>query len=116
MQALKAMVILMGVLIVGAIAVLSYGLMNDWHKKKVPEEANVSEEPMTIVPAATTANLPTRLGEFENWMILLPSGAAVVEMTPESNILYIRYQLADSAGGILVLDLAQQKQIGHIQY
>lgn len=116
MQALKAMVILMGVLIIGAIAVLSYGLMNDWHKKKAPEETSVAEEPMAIVPAATTANLPTKLDEFENWMLMLPTGAAVVEMTPENNILYIRYQLAGSAGGIFVLDLTQQKQIGHIQY
>ncbi len=132
MQALKVIVIVMGVLIVGALALLGYGLSNGWHHSKPLDLTETSLEPSEVeAPAHKEMHSGEnysdskynhhkfsrhQIPEFENWKIDLPLGSEVVETSPMHGLLYLRYKKEKTKGGVIILDLRQQKQIGHIEY
>ncbi len=102
MQALKALVIVLGVMIVAGIAVIG---MTIYHR--ATNLVN-SPEPRPAEPAVRTG-----LGPGVGKMALeLPAGSRVVEMTAEGDRLILRLRLADGGRRILILDMATGKRLG----
>ena len=114
MQALKAIVIFMGVLIVIGMGVVAYGLMlkfNEWQAKK---DAGPSPEPLAV-----TAPAAGRPVVAEVWTgplaVAIPAGARVAETVVAEGQMIVRLSLADDSQRYLVFDLGTGKQIGVIE-
>ncbi len=91
MQALKALVIVLGVMIVAGIAVIG----------------------VTIYHRATNpVNRPVPGPGFGKMALELPAGSRVVEMVAEDDRLILRLRLADGGRRILILDMATGKRLG----
>ena len=94
MQALKALVIVLGVMIVAGIAVIGVTI---YHRA-----TNLVNSP---VPGSTEPG-------FGRVALDLPAGSRVVEMTAEGDRLILRLRLADGGWRILILDMATGKRLG----
>lgn len=102
MQALKALVIVMGVLIVvaaGAIAVTIY-------KRSVHGLA---------ASAPATENTEVH-GAFGTKTIAIPAGAHVDDMATAQDRLVVRLRLADGSARILVFDLGSGGALGELDF
>ncbi len=98
MQALKTLVIVLGVMIVAAIAVIGVTI---YHRA-----TNLVNSP--VPPPAKPAPEPG----FGRVALDLPPGSRVVEMTAEGDRLILRLRLADGGRWILILDMATGKRLG----
>lgn len=116
MQALKALVIFMGVLIVIGMGVLAYGLMmkfDEWQAKKqaAPETPVAVEAP---APAASAAAAPA-----EAWpsdlKIAVPAGARVAETVIGEGRMIVRLVLPDDSQRFLVFDIDAGRRLGAIE-
>ena len=94
MQALKALVIVLGVMIVAGIAVIGVTI---YHRA-----TNLVNSP---VPGSTEPG-------FARVALELPPGSRIVEMTAEGDRLILRLRLADGGWRILILDMATGKRLG----
>lgn len=106
MQALKALVIILGVMIVAGIAVIGVTI---YHRA-----TNLVNSP---VPGSTEPAVRTGFGPgfgpgFGRVALDLPPGSRVVEMTAEGDRLILRLRLADGGRQILILDMATGKRLG----
>ncbi|MCZ6483844.1 MAG: hypothetical protein ACE10M_07480 [Alphaproteobacteria bacterium] len=106
MQALKALVIILGVMIVAGIAVIGVTI---YHRT-----TNLVNSP---VPGSTEPAVRTGFGPgfgpgFGRVALDLPPGSRVVEMTAEGDRLILRLRLADGGWRILILDMATGKRLG----
>lgn len=106
MQALKALVIVLGVMIVAGIAVIGVTI---YHRA-----TNLVNSP---VPGSTEPAVRTGFGPgfgpgFGRVALDLPPGSRVVEMTAEGDRLILRLRLADGGRRILILDMATGKRLG----
>lgn len=106
MQALKALVIVLGVMIVAGIAVIGVTI---YHRA-----TNLVNSP---VPGSTEPAVRTGFGPgfgpgFGRVALDLPPGSRVVEMTAEGDRLILRLRLADGGWQILILDMATGKRLG----
>ena len=115
MQALRAVVIFMSVLLVTGVAVLFFGIMNDWHKKE--EVVEVSED---VIPTPQGGVLPQSynmqpLEAFGDWAVTLPEGAVIQDMEAAGSLLYVRYNVA-SQNAVVVLDLQAKSKLGNITF
>ncbi len=114
MQVLKALVIVLGVMIVAGIAVVGVTI---YHRTTNPVNSPV---PDSTEPAAKPATEPTvRTGPgagfgpgFGKVVLDLPPGSRIVEMTAEDARLILRLRLADGGRQILILDMATGKRLG----
>lgn len=106
MQALKALVIVLGVMIVAGIAVIGvtiYHRATNLVNSPVPRPAKPAPEPgfgLGFGPG------------FGRVALDLPPGSRVVEMTAEGDRLILRLRLADGGRQILILDMATGKRLG----
>lgn len=103
MQALKALVIFMGLLIVigaGAVAVTLY------QRLTAPDFGTTADDTDTTMPAAA------RLPAFGARDLALPRGAEIEEMTAEGDRLIVRLRLADGTRRLLVVDLTDGRLLG----
>ncbi len=106
MQALKALVIVLGAMIVAGIAVIGVTI---YHRA-----TNLVNSP---VPGSTEPAVRTGFGPgfgpgFGRVALDLPPGSRVVEMTAEGDRLILRLRLADGGRQILILDMATGKRLG----
>ncbi|MCH8092697.1 MAG: hypothetical protein IID53_16425 [Proteobacteria bacterium] len=114
MQALKTLVIVLGVVIVAGIAVIGVTI---YHRATNPVNSPVPDSPKPAAkPAAKPAPKPaTEPGfgpGFGRVVLELPPGSRVVEMTAEDDRLILRLRLADGGRQILILDMATGKRLG----
>lgn len=101
MQALKTLVIFLGVLIVFMMGVLAYGVAVRFGK--------VMDEEETSVPAA-----PVIAGSWDRISVALPAGAQVAETVVADGRMVVRLMLADDSQRYLVFDLDSGRQLGRI--
>ncbi len=113
MQALKALVIFLGVVIVAGIVVLAVTIGQRATKLAAGGSGDgngaAATEVAADVPAAKAPAAKTKFGDRE---IDLPDGSEVIAMMAEGDRLMLRLRLANGRQRILVLDLATGKQLG----
>ncbi len=112
MQALKAIVIFMGVLIVIGMGVVAYGIMlkfDEWQAKK-----DAAPEPPAVTAPAITMPVVAEVwtGDLK---VAIPAGARVAETVVAEDQMIVRLSLADGSQRYLVFDLGTGKQIGAIE-
>ncbi|MBE9558333.1 MAG: hypothetical protein IMF08_15855 [Proteobacteria bacterium] len=112
MQALKALVIFLGVLIVIGMGVLAYGIMlkfGEWQAKNDGEAMSLAEiapsAPVPVVTEVWTSDLK----------VVVPAGARVAETVIADGQLIVRLSLSDDSQRYLIFDLGTGKQIGAIE-
>jgi len=113
MQALKALVIFMGVVIVIGVAVVGvtiYNRMNRLGEAAPTSEATVDSQAAAPAAAATDVPLPA----FGDMSVPVPEGCRVVEMVPAGDRLLLRLGSGQRCNRILVVDLATGTQLGSI--
>jgi hypothetical protein len=112
MQALKAIVIFMGVLIVIGMGVVAYGIMLKFEEWQAKKDA-APEPPAVTAPAVTTPVVA------EVWTgdlnVAIPAGARVAETVVAEGQMIVRLSLADDSQRYLIFDLGTGKQIGAIE-
>ena len=96
MQALKALVITLGILILVAFGLLAYGLATKF--KSAP------------APAVETAPVA-----FDETTVALPKGASVVETRLGEGRAVLRLSFAGGGEALLVLELATGRRVGLIR-
>ena len=109
MQALKALVIFMGVLIVIGVAVVGVTIYN--RMNRLGETPPAAEAPAATPPAtAADGTLPA----FGDMSVPVPDGCRVVEMVPAGDRLLLRLGSGQRCNRILVVDLATGAPLGSI--
>lgn len=104
MQALKALVYGMGILIVLAILLLTYGFytrITDPNSKLIKDD---DESPPAEETVASTLQ-----GEIR---VPLPEGCTIVEMHPYGQRLYLRTGPAGTCERVLIIDLSSGQLLG----
>lgn len=101
MQALKVLVIFMGVLIVAGMGLVAYGIA-----VKFGKVAESGEDPAT---AATGQVWPTDV------RAAIPPGARVAEIALDDGRMVVRLTLADGSEMLLVFDLSTGARLGAIE-
>ncbi len=111
MQALKALVIFMGVLIVIGMGVLAWGIMYKLEEWQARESGDAPAVPVVSAPAppATPADVWPDMPA-----VAVPAGAQVAETIVAEGRLVIRLALADGGQRYLVFDLATGRQLGAV--
>jgi hypothetical protein len=107
MQALKALVIFMGVAVVG---VTIYNRMNRLGETAPAAETTVDFQAAMPPAVATGEKLPA----FGDTSVPLPDGCRVVEMVPAGNRLLLHVGSPPRCNSILVVDLATGSLLGSI--
>ena len=113
MQALKSLVIFLGVLIVIGMGVLAYGIMlkfEEWQAKKDREAVSAP-----LVEVAPSGSIPVVAEVWtDDLNVAVPAGARVVETVVADGQLVVRLSLSDDSQRYLIFDLGTGKQIGTI--
>jgi len=114
MQALKSLVIFLGILIVIGMGVLAYGIMlkfGEWQAKK---DGEATPAPLVAVVPSATAPVVTEIwtGDLK---VAIPAGARVAETVVADGQMIVRLSLADDSQRYLIFDLGTGKQIGAIE-
>ena len=107
MQALKALVIFLGVLIVIGMGVFAYGIMmkfDEWQAKDDGETAPL--------PQAAAAPAGVWAGDLK---VAVPAGARVAETVVADGRLIGRLSLADDSQRYLIFDLRSGTRVGAIE-
>lgn len=114
MQALKALVIFLGVLIVIGMGVLAYGIMMKFDEWRAREDDAAAPTP--VVEAASSVAAPAAP---EVWAgdvkVAVPAGARVAETVVADGRLILRLSLAGGGQRYLIFDLATGRRIGAIE-
>jgi len=108
MQALKALVIFMGVVIVIGVAVVGVTIYNRMNKLG---ETAPAEPAAAAPPVAEADTAPPAFGDIR---VPLPEGCRVVEMVPAGDRLLLRLGSLPRCNRILVIDLATGARLGDI--
>ncbi len=108
MQALKGLVIFLGVVIIAGIVVLAVTIGQ--RATKLVGEG--SGDGKGVEAATTETAAPRAIAKFGDREIDLPDGSEVIAMLAEDGRLMLRLRLANGRQRILVLDLATGKQLG----
>ena len=101
--ALKAAVIIMGVLIVGGMGFLVYGLSVGLHKDPVFKTDSVAQAPS-----------PTLLNRFGDISVDLPDGAQLDDYRLQGDRLVISVSVLGGGTKLIVVDLATGSRLGTI--
>ena len=108
MQALKALVIFMAVVIVVGLTVIAVTIYNRLNRPAGEARA----------PAASTAAMPSEAAAqagFGEAQVTVPAGCRVVEMVPAGDRLLLRLGSQPRCNRILVVDLATGRELGGIE-
>lgn len=101
MRALKTIVFVLGLLVVGAFGLLVYGLSQNWHRLTAPA-------PATTAPAATSRGAVAAWGHVD---LGQPADTRVQSVTTAGNLVVVRV----TSGGderLIVLDPATGSVVG----
>jgi len=98
MRALKVLVVVLGVLLVAAFAVVTVTIIG-----------RIGERPMPAAPAAA------HLLPFGTTSVTLPADALVMEVQGAGDRILLRLELADGTEMLLVLDAATGTELGRIK-
>jgi hypothetical protein len=110
MQALKALIIVLGVMIVAGIAVIGVTI---YHRATNPVNSPVPDSTEPAAKPATEPGFGPGFGAgFGKVALDLPPGSRIVETTAEGDRLILRLRLADGGWQILILDMATGKRLG----
>lgn len=114
MQALKGLVIGLGLLIVLGVIGLGYGFYLKYHDKdtKLFKESSATA-PVTTAVNPPIAGAPTAAG-FGEVRLDLPDGCAVTEMRPDGNRLYLRTGPTGGCERIVIMDVTSGDVLGTI--
>lgn len=110
MQALKALVIFMGVIIVIGVTVVGVTIYNRLNRAGSPPAAATT----TASAPATSASGAGALPAFGEVNVPLPEPCRVVEMVPAGERLLLRLGSVARCNRILVIELATGRQLGAI--
>lgn len=109
MQALKSLVIFLGLLIVIGMGILAYGIMvkfDEWQARKDGEA--------TPAPLAVTTPVVAEVWT-DDLRVAVPAGARVVETVVADGRMIVRLSLADDSQRYLIFDLGTGRRIGAIE-
>lgn len=112
MQALKGLVVGLGLLIVLGVVGLGYGFYVKFHK----QDGAVSKATPNTAPAAVSppiAGAPPAAG-FGETRLNLPDGCGVTEMRPDGHRLYLRTGPAGLCERIIIVDVTTGDVLGTI--
>ena len=109
MQALKALVIFLGVLIVIGMGVLAYGILVKFDEWRAREDDEAAPTPRAVTAPAATG---VWAGDVK---VAVPTGARVAETVVADGRLILRLSLADGGQRYLIFDLATGRRIGAIE-
>jgi hypothetical protein len=114
MQALKAIVIFLGVLIVIGMGVLAYGLMKKFDEWQARKDGEAASAPIVEYAPSGPAPVVTEIwtGDLR---VAVPAGARVAETVVADGQMIVRLSLADDSQRYLIFDLGTGKQIGAIE-
>lgn len=114
MQALKGLVVGLGLLIIFGAVLLGYGFYVKYHKKDSTLFGPAADGPPAVAaPIATNAPLPPAPG-FGETRLELPEGCSVTEMRPNGHRLYLRTGPAGLCERIVILDVNTGDRLGTI--
>lgn len=114
MQALKALVIFLGVLIVIGMGVLAYGIMVKFDEWRAREDDVAAPTP--VVEATSSVTAPAATGVWAGDVkVAVPAGASVAETVVADGRMIVRLSLADGSQRYLIFDLATGTRIGAIE-
>ncbi len=112
MQALKGLVIGMGVLIVIVTIFLVYGLI----QKGSDPDFSFFGLKGDAAPTARQADAAPTLRPFGDITVPLASGCRVEDMRPENGRLFVRIGPEGSCARIVAIDLASGKVLGNVTF
>jgi hypothetical protein len=124
MRALKALVIIMGVIIVAGVAVVGITVFNRLSKPASTPVAPVAtappSTPIAPAPAAMTAPLGSPLPQqfdrkFDDVTLAIPAGARVSDFSASGDRLVLRVVMPDQEQRLLVVDLINGTLLGTIR-
>ncbi len=123
MQALKGLVVGLGLLIVVGVVLLGYGFYVQYQKKDVALFNDAADSPVVASPpvaggpaaavGTTKAEAPPNTG-FGETRLDLPEGCTVTEMHPSGQRLYLRTGPAGLCERIVIIDTATGGLLGTI--
>ncbi len=108
MQAIKGLVVGLGILIVIGIMLLVYGFYTNFSKTDFKEMVKIGEEE----PAPAAEPVAPRSENFGETRISLPDGCTLVEMRPEGDRLYLRTGPTGLCERIVVVDPGSGEVVG----
>jgi hypothetical protein len=106
MQALKSLVIGLGILIVVSIGLLGWGMYTKLSTPRGDDAATGSASSANVAPA-----VPPAFGEVR---LSVPAGCSIVEMRPSADRLFLRLGPAGACERIIMLDTASGKVVGSV--
>jgi len=117
MRWLKSLVIVLGLLIIGGVALLGYGF---YKKTSDPGWKLIGDTPPA--PTSTPASIPTPvptgpkppLSEFGNISLNLPAGCFINRARPEGRRLYITTGPKEVCRDVIVVDVTDGRILGTI--
>lgn len=118
MQALKGLVVGLGVLIVVGIVLLGYGFYVKFHNKDAALFKDAADAPAVVAPPVAggpTAAIPAETAPnviFGEKRINLPEGCTVTEMRPDGRRLYLRTGPTGLCERIVIIDAADGGVLG----
>ena len=114
MQALKAIVIFLGVLIVIGMGILAYGITQKFEEWQAKKDSEAAPTPLVAVAPAGSAPVMAEVwaGDLK---VAVPAGARVAETVVADGQMIVRLSLADDSQRYLIFDLGTGKQIGAIE-
>jgi hypothetical protein len=102
----KALSIALGVLIVGALGVLAYGLFYRTTPEK-PQQENAAS-PMAVAPMVA-------IESFEAVGLGQPVGSTVAGVTAQGTLVYLTVQGGGLPDRVLAVDIAKRRVLGRIE-
>ena len=109
MQALKALVIILGVFIVIGMGILAYGIMVKFGEWQAKEDGEAAPAPLIATAPVVTA---VWTGDLK---VAVPAGARVAETVVADGRMIVRLSLADDSQRYLIFDLGTGRQVGAIE-
>ncbi len=99
----------MGVLIIGALGLLGYGLFYKTSPQN-PQQENAASPPAVAVPAAST----TAVEDFDAIGLAQPTGSVIAQVTAQGGVVYLTVQGGGVSDRVLVVDLVKRRVVGRI--
>jgi hypothetical protein len=121
MQALKALVIFMAVLIVAGMVLLVYGLITRTgggeQQAEAPAATGAAPAGVAPTPAQTTGPTPTVVTPFGTLDLAVPDGCSLAASELAGDRLVVRFtgQPARGCQLLVIVDLASGREIGRVK-